>query len=101
MTAPATQEATPKPTRRDTSKKTEVARRTVGHAIRHYDPDHRWFVPFIAGSVAYTLAGLVAMTGLPSWVLVAPGVAGIAAGVFLARHYYKPAQYGHAQRALA
>lgn len=100
MTAPATTDTPPKPRRKDAAK-ADVPRRTIAEVIRRYDPDHRWFVPVIAGLLAYSLAGAIAMTPLPSWVLVAPGIAATVAGVALARHHYRPAEYGHGQRTLA
>jgi F0F1-type ATP synthase membrane subunit b/b' len=109
MTAPATQDTPPAPAldtekpAKATKQKAEPAapKRGLGDALREFEPDLRWFLPAVASCQAYTLAAIPVWTGLPSWVLVAPGVASTAAGVWLARHFYKAVEYGHEQRRAA
>lgn len=107
MTAPATQEAPPAPADSATpnTKSKAVAKaetkRPVGQALREFEPDLRWFVPVVAALWAYTLAAIPVWTGLPSWLLIAPGVASATAGVWLARHFYGVVEYGHQQRRVA
>jgi hypothetical protein len=105
MTAPATQDAPPTDEKPAKAKKQKPEatppKRGLGDALREFEPDLRWFLPAVASCQAYTLAAIPVWTGLPSWVLVAPGVASTAAGVWLARHFYKAVEYGHEQRRAA
>lgn len=104
MTAPSTQDAPPAPAAADVKQKgaaTAETKRPVGQILREFEPDLRWFVPAVAALWAYTLAAIPAWTGLPSWLLIAPGAASAAAGVLLARHFYGVVEYGHQQRQVA
>jgi hypothetical protein len=104
VTAPATQEAPPAPAAPDVKPKAAAkveTKRPAGQALREFEPDLRWFVPVVAALWAYTLAAIPVWTGLPSWLLIAPGVASSAAGVWLARHFYGVVEYGHQQRHVA
>lgn len=103
MTAPATQDAPPVPAASDVKPKAPKAetKRPVGQVLREFEPDLRWFVPVVAALWAYTLAAIPVWTGLPSWLLIAPGVASSVGGVVLARHFYGVVEYGHRQREVA
>lgn len=107
MTAPATTQDTPAAEQKPAAPKAkkqqraEPPKRGLGDALREFEPDMRWFLPTVAACQAYTLAAVPVWTGLPSWVLIAPGAASAAAGVWLARHFYQAVDYGHEQRRAA
>lgn len=110
MTAPAIQDtppakpaapATPDAKSKAATKAVAETKRPVWQVLREFEPDLRWFVPMVAALLAYSLAAIPVWTGLPPWVLAAPGVAATATGVVLARHFYRRVEYGHEQRLAA
>lgn len=75
----------------------ERARPNVAERAAVWDPDKRWFHPFIGTLTTYTLGGMPAWAGLSPWLMLPAGLGLTGAAMYAARHTYGETEYGQQQ----